>query len=77
MILKIRQGGIMIPPQVHGQVDQFIIELQDGTPVMAGFEKDGALILSKAGDPDFQKMLNTLGYEGKAPHIDSVSFPSL
>jgi len=76
MNINFRSGGIANPPHRQDEVDSFIIELSDGTPVLAGFEMEGRLIVSKGGDPDFPKMLSTLRYQGKPPVVSVVDYPS-
>jgi len=74
MKLVFRSGGIANRAQHAEGVDSFVIELEGGDPVVAGFEMEGQLIVSKGGDPGFAKMLKTLGYEGKPPVVTVLDY---
>jgi hypothetical protein len=74
MKIVFRSGGIANPPQKQEGIDSFVIELDNGTPVVAGFEVEGALVVAKGGDPGFENLLKTLKYQGKPAVVNVVDY---
>ena len=61
MIIRIQRGGILTEPIVITEADAVVVHTDGGEPIMAAQELDGAVHTIKAGDPEFNLHLESLG----------------
>jgi hypothetical protein len=73
MRLIIRSGGVAVKPLELDDVDQVVIAAPNGTPITVAVDIDGNVIVSRAGDQDFTRVIRELQL-GEAPRLESTEY---